>query len=231
MIIENGPYTIYALTNTVNNKMYIGTTKKKLYQRFNGGRGYEHQKLFYADICKYGWDKFESEIIASNLTEQEAFNMEKLLISKLREQDPDLLYNKDAGGKHGKHCKETKEIIRQINVGRVITEEAKEKIRAARAKQVFSTESLEKRAAKIRGRKMSPEFCKNIGETHSKPVRCIENNTCYKSMKEASIALNVSVSGISQHLKGVYSSVKGYHFEYVCNSNDHRNSVNLSAEE
>ena len=65
----------------------------------------------------------ESEVFASNLTEQEAFNMEKILISKLREQDPDLLYNRDAGGKHGKHCEETKEVIRELNVGRVIAEE------------------------------------------------------------------------------------------------------------
>lgn len=215
MIIENGPYTVYVLTNSENGKMYIGTTRRKLNQRFNRGRGYEHQKLFYADIQKYGWDKFECQVFAKHLTEEEAFNMEKLLISKLREQDPDLLYNRDAGGKYGKHCEDTKEIIREANVGRIITEEAKVKIRAVRANQVFSEEALAKRSAKMRGRKMSPEFCKHIGETHSKRVRCIENNTIYPSITAAAKELNVSISGISQQIKGVYSHVKGYHFEYV----------------
>ena len=215
MIIENGPYTVYVLTNTINGKMYVGTTKRTLKARFSRGKGYENQKLFYEDICKYGWDKFLSEVFASNLTEEEAFNMEKLLIAKLREQDPDLLYNRDAGGKYGKHCQETKEIIRELNVGRVITEEAKVKIRAARANQVFSEEALARRSAKMKGRKMSPEFCKHVGETHSKKVRCLENGIVYPSATAAAKDLNVSASGISQQIKGIYSHVKGYHFEFV----------------
>ena len=40
----------------------------------------------------------------------------------------DLICNKDVGGEHGKHCEDTKEIIRQANLGRIITEEAREKI-------------------------------------------------------------------------------------------------------
>ena len=215
MEINNGPYKIYILTNNINNKIYIGVTKKSLNDRFRKGKGYTHQKDFYNDICKYGWENFSWEIFASNLIEEEAFNMEKLLIEKIREQDQSILYNRDAGGKHGKHCQETKDIIQEINIGRVITEEAKEKIRAARAKQVFSEESITKRALKMRGRKMSPEFCKKLGERSSKKVLCIENGIVYKSATEASKELHVSLSGISMHCKGVYSSVKGLHFKYV----------------
>lgn len=215
MIIKNGPYSIYVLTNTVNGKMYVGATRRKLEVRFRNGQGYDHQKLFYADICKYGWDKFESELFASNLTEEEAYNMEKLLIAKIREQDPDILYNRDAGGKYGKHCDETKEYLREINTGRIITEETKEKIRAARAKQVISHESIMKTAEKNRGRKMSSEFCKRLGERSSKKVKCIETDTIYDSATIASKELNVSVSGISQVCNNKIPHIKGLHFEYV----------------
>ena len=61
MIIENGPYTVYSLTNTVNGKMYVGTTRRPLKVRFNSGLGYQHQKAFYADIRKFGWDKLKAK--------------------------------------------------------------------------------------------------------------------------------------------------------------------------
>ena len=215
MIIENGPYTVYILTNKVNNKIYIGTTKRKLSVRFNNGRGYEHQKDFYADIYKYGWDNFEQEIFASNLTESEAFNMEKTLITKFREIDPDMLYNRDAGGKYGKHCEDTKEIIRAANVGRVITEEAKEKIRAARAKQIFSPEVIEKRNAKLKGMKRSPETRKAISECKKKKILCVETGKVYNSMTDASNDLHISLSCVSQQCKNIIPHAKGYHFEYV----------------
>ena len=215
MIIENGPYTVYTLTNTINGRMYVGVTRKTLQQRFRNGCGYKAQKLFYSDIVKYGWENFEPEVFADKLTEEEAFNAEKLLIRKLREQDPDLLYNRDAGGKYGKHCQDTKEIIREANIGRIITEEAKEKIRAARAKQVFSKESIAKATEKRRGQKMSPEFCKKLGERSSKAVKCLENGITFSSATLASKFMNVSLSGISQVCTGKIPHIKGLHFQYV----------------
>lgn len=216
MIIENGPYTVYVLINTANNKVYVGATRKKnLYSRFNYGWGYKKNKQFFDDIMNFGWDKIEQNVFAKNLTAEEAYNMEKLLIAKFREQDENLVYNLDAGGAHGKHCNSTKETIRKANENKIVSKETKAKIRKARAKQVITREAIEKTAAKNRGRKMSPEFCKKLGERTSKAVRCIENDTCYKSMKEAAAVLNVSVSGISQHINGKFSHVKGLHFEYV----------------
>ena len=215
MVIENGPYTVYILTNKINNRMYIGTTRKKLYQRFNKGEGYRHQKLFYEDIKKYGWDNFEADVFAANLTEEEAFNTEKMLIKMYRENFPDMLYNRDAGGKHGEHCQETKEIIRDLNVGRIISEETKEKIREARAKQVISYESIMKAAAKNRGRKMSPEFCKKLGERSSKKIICIETGIVYSSATKASKQLGISTSMLSQVCNKKYETAKGLHFEFV----------------
>lgn len=216
MIIENGPYTAYVLINTVNGKAYVGVTRKKnLYNRFNYGWGYVKNKEMFADIQKYGWDKFEQNVFARNLTAEEAYNIEQLLIKKLREQNPDLVYNRDAGGEHGKHCEDTKRIIKQANVNKVVSEETKAKIRKARAKQVITREAIMKTAAKNRGRKMSPEFCKALSERSRKRVLCVDTGRIYESATEAAKDLNVSLSGISQACHGVYESVKGYHFKYV----------------
>lgn len=215
MIIENGPYTVYVLISKTTGLLYVGVTRLDPKTRFNFGSGYVHNKKFYSIIRKYGWNDIEQNIFARNLTHDEAFHMEQVLIAKFREQNPDLICNKDAGGEHGKHCQDTKEIIRQANVGRIITEMAKEKIRAARAKQVFSEEALAKRSAKMKGRKMSPEFCKHLGERSSKAVKCLENGKVYASLKLAAEDLHVSVSGISLQIKGTYKHVKGYHFEFV----------------
>lgn len=215
MIIENGPYTVYVLINKINGKVYVGVTRKTLFERCNFGWGYVNNKPFFADTRKYGWDNIEQNIFAQHLTKEEAFNMEKFLISKFRDQNPDSVYNLDAGGEHGKHCDSTIEILREKNVGRIVTEEARMKIKEARSKQVFSAEALAKRSLKMRGRKMSPEFCQRLGERSSKSVRCIETGKEYKSMKLAAEDLGLSVSGISQQINGKYNHVKGYHFEIV----------------
>jgi len=215
MIIKNGPYSVYVLISQATGKMYVGTTRLEPKKRFNYGSGYIHNKEFYSIIRQYGWKDIEQNIVARNLTKSEAFHMEELLISKLREQSPDFMTNRDAGGEHGKHCPKTKEIIKEANVGRIATEETKIKIRAARANQVFSEEALAKRSAKMKGRKMPPEFCKRVGETHSKNVKCLENGVIYPSATAAAKELNLSLSGISQQIKGIYSHVKGYHFEFV----------------
>lgn len=215
MIIENGPYTVYVLINKVNKKLYVGVTRQSLTKRCNFGWGYVKNKPFFEDIQKYGWANIEQNIFAQKLTKEEAFNMEKILIAEFRHQDPNSVYNLDAGGEHGKHCSSTKKTIKEANIGRTVSDEAKAKIRAARARQVFSEEALAKRSAKMKGRKMSPEFCKRLGERSSKAVRCIETGREYSSMKLAAKDLELSVSGISMQIKGVYSHVKGYHFEFV----------------
>lgn len=216
MIIKNGCYTVYAITNKVSGKMYIGTTGRSLKERFSYGWGYRNHKEFFSEIKQLGWENFDKEIIASNLTEQEAFHMEELLISKLRQQYGEAsLYNKDGGGKYGKHCQATNEIIKQANLGRVISEETKEKIRVARARQVISHESIMKSAEKNRGKKRSADFCENNGRTHSKRILCVETGKEYSSATEASKDLNVSTSGISQVCKGTIPHIKGLHFKYA----------------
>lgn len=81
-----------------NNKYYVGITSRKPEKRWKGGSGYKNNKHFYNAIQKYGWDNFQHEIIASNITEQEAENFEILLIEKLKSNNPLFGYNITSGG-------------------------------------------------------------------------------------------------------------------------------------
>ena len=120
-------------------KYYIGITSKKVTQRWGkGGRGYLHKQkngnyvhTYFANaILKYGWDHFIHEILAENLEETMAKDMEKELISKYKLLN--LSYNITDGG-DGRlgvsfnHSEESKNLISK-NHRRVQSESTKKKI-------------------------------------------------------------------------------------------------------
>lgn len=132
IIIENGNYTVYIHTNKVNGKRYIGITRQSVQERWRDGKGYKRCILFDRAIKKYGWDGFDHEIFASNLTEEEAQNMEKLLIKELKTQDPEFGYNISDGGsttriseEGRKRLSEQKKGELNPNFGRIVSEEEK----------------------------------------------------------------------------------------------------------
>lgn len=97
MIIHNGIYTVY-IHNFPNGKRYVGITSQDVEKRWHqDGSGYKGQMVYNA-IQKYGWDNIFHEIFASNLTKEEAINMEKLLIQKLQTNNIQNGYNLTIGG-------------------------------------------------------------------------------------------------------------------------------------
>lgn len=77
-------------------KIYVGITSQRVKVRWQNGRGYIHCKVFYRSILKYGWENFQHNIIASNLGEQTAKNIEKDLIKFYK--DGNISYNITDGG-------------------------------------------------------------------------------------------------------------------------------------
>lgn len=99
MEIYNDKYCVYIHTNKINGKKYVGQTcQKPEYRWRKDGRGYRSETYFGKAIQKHGWDSFEHEIVASNLTKEEADNFEVLLINKLDTMNPDKGYNLTKGG-------------------------------------------------------------------------------------------------------------------------------------
>lgn len=120
MEIYNGTYCVYMHTNKINGKKYVGQTVHgdRPHKRWDNGNGYKKCPYFYRAIQKYGWDNFEHEIIANNLTPQEADNFERLLIEKLNTTNHDNGYNLEPGGTKNKTLsEETKKRISESHIG------------------------------------------------------------------------------------------------------------------
>lgn len=91
-------FTVY-LHRTPSNKVYVGMTQKSVKQRWGtNGNGYKTQQLFWRAIQKYGWENIQHEIIADNLSKEEACELETALIAKYQSNNCEFGYNISAGG-------------------------------------------------------------------------------------------------------------------------------------
>lgn len=108
-------------------KRYVGQTKTSLSHRWRNGNGYLYkyknkneykQPAFARAILKYGFDNFEHEVVASNLTKEEADGFEKLLIEKLDTMNPKFGYNCVSGGSNGSLSEKTKKKISESHKGK-----------------------------------------------------------------------------------------------------------------
>jgi group I intron endonuclease len=112
---------IYKITNTINNKMYIGQTTQGLLQRqrehvsrFN--RGERDHKLYLA-FRKYGIDAFKFEVICVALDASYLNELEVAFIAEYNSYDKG--YNMTVGG--DTVSEETRQKLSSIFKGRKIT--------------------------------------------------------------------------------------------------------------
>ena len=87
---------------TPNGKNYIGITHQRAERRWQNGKGYETQSRFWKAIKKYGWETIRHEIVAENLSEEEACKLEDSLIKQYNSTDPKYGYNTYEGGNSGR---------------------------------------------------------------------------------------------------------------------------------
>mgnify|MGYP002513570873 CR=1 FL=1 len=67
-------YCVYVHTNVINGKKYVGMTSQTPERRWGtNGRGYKQNLYFSSEIQEYGWDNFKHEIVADNMTFDEAY--------------------------------------------------------------------------------------------------------------------------------------------------------------
>ena len=150
MVIMNN-YSVYIHTNNQNNKKYIGLTKQTPKKRWkHDGFGYKTQPKFWNAIVMYGWNNFTHEIVATNLTAEEAGKLEKELIKKYDSINNG--YNVSPGGSTTNHSPETLEKMRRSMIGKKLTQETKDKISKAKdnekiAVRCISTDTIYESAA------------------------------------------------------------------------------------
>ena len=193
-----GDYVLYEHRNKINGKRYIGITNNTTKRWYGKGKHYNGCPYFFEAIQKYGWDAFEHNILARNLTRKEASELEKHYIKMFKTRDKAFGYNLAEGGtsnptmlgKH--HSEETREKISNSNRGKVKTDEW----RQARSKW------------------MSENF---VGSRNpkSKAVRCINTGEVFESQCIAAQAKGVLQAKISKCCTGQATHTHGLRWEYA----------------
>ena len=181
---------IYKTTNLLNNKIYIGLNRSPISETENYyGSGVAFKKAFK----KYGRENFKKEILEECNTITELDNRERYWISYLNATGPNG-YNITKGGygntkgmKGKKHSDETKEKLRQANLGKVMSSEIKEKIsESSKGKQYnpWSKESRNKMSESRKGVKHSEETKMKMSNAHKGKLYGPEHIACPHCGKE-----------------------------------------------
>lgn len=186
-------YSVYMHTFP-NGKKYIGITKQNPKDRWRAG----YNRFMENAIAKYGWENIKHEIVADNLTQKEAENMECTLIKENKTTNGKFGYNILPGAPSaGMYPEKTKKRMSNAHRGKKHTKEEIEKIRKWNI-----------------GRKMTEEAKVKNGNAHKKPVVCIETKTEYDCARSASAAVGVSPSSISCACIGKTKTSAGYHWKF-----------------
>ena len=203
-------YTVYVLRDQ-EGKVYVGVTSAPVEVRWNNGNGYRFRKALWEKIKSKGWDTIAKEVVATDLDEKSASELEKALIARFDSTNPTKGYNTDLGGIRGyrmvsplSRTKMSEAISGNLNhnYGKHFSEEHKRKI-----------------AESNRGQKRTPETSKNIGKAKEKPVLQIGLNGSiiarFDSGRQASLITGVQSSHISKVCKHQRSTAGGFVWAYA----------------
>lgn len=167
-------YTVYKHTSPTN-KVYIGITSMKPQYRWNNGNGYP-SGYFHNAIQKYGWDNFSHEIIATDLTREEAVAMEIQLIAQYKSNDNRFGYNIAPGGDSGcmgyHHTEEAKQKIGEASSNQIrkkgynLSDSHRQALSDSLKGKKHSAEHIEKVRQALIGKTLSDDVRKKLSESH-----------------------------------------------------------------
>ena len=235
-VIENGNYCVYVHTSP-SGKRYVGQTARKPEVRWgkngihylNKKKGKYTHPAFAKAILKYGWDNIEHEIVASNLTREEANHFEQLLIEKLNTMDSEYGYNCTSGGNNATPSKETRKKMSEAQkgekshmYGKLVPEETRKKISESRKGIVFSEET-KKNMSMAKSGKNHPFYGTHRSKETKRKIREAQKMhkvaqytlqgefiKTWDCMTDAGKELNIDISNILKCCKGKRPNAGGF---------------------
>lgn len=217
-------YCVYKHTSP-DGRVYIGITSQKPEARWQSGNGYKGNTYFTRSIKKHGWENFTHEILYTGLTVEEAKEKEIRLIAEYKSNKRKYGYNISSGGesKKGTHISERqKQVIREDNIGKIVSEETRKKLSVA-SKRTWSNPEFVKYMREINtgennpvyGRKMTDEDkikrkAKSVVQ-YSKDGELVAE---YISIHDANSKTGVHRGDITKCCEGIYKQAGGYVWKY-----------------
>lgn len=222
-----------------SNKKYVGISCNAE-KRWNSGRGYSKNYRFWRAIKKYGWENFEHIILAENLTESEAKEMEVDLINKWKLTDFNYGYNLREGG-DGSLSEYSRKLLSASRTGKPHPRtppryETKEKISKSLT-TYYSTHPnpmkgkhhKESTILALKNRKISDETKEKMKNNHadfsgknnpsSRAIRQLTRDgnlvAEYDYAKLAAIKYGLDLSSIIKCCRGKLKTCGGYRWEYI----------------
>lgn len=120
---------IYKTTNCINGKIYIGYDTKEDLDYYGSGVYYKRAEK------KYGKENFRKAIIDSDEDFKALCLKETFWIDFYDARNPNVGYNIHPGGKGGNLTKETKKKISAAKMGKLASEETKQKMRKPKSEE------------------------------------------------------------------------------------------------
>lgn len=205
-------WCVYMHENRVNGKKYIGITSQKPTKRWKNGEGYQSNPRFYNAIQKYGWDAFRHDILFTDLTQDEAEQLEVELIAKYETLDAEKGYNLSPGGRVFSPTGETRAKISASLTGRPRSAEHCRKLSEVNCGE--NHHQYGKPRSEQTRRKIS-EAIKGAANPHARAVQCVETGVIYPTLLDAAAAVGGTQNNIYRACSGERKTHKGYHWRYA----------------
>ena len=110
-------YSLYKITNLINNKVYIGITNREPYIRFREHKRKSSTSFISKAIQKYGEENFTFEVLLTNVEDEKISLIECAYIKQYNSLLPNG-YNADLGGvEFRKHSQIVKDKISEKGKG------------------------------------------------------------------------------------------------------------------
>ena len=239
-------YSIYLITNIVNQKRYVGFTSRRPQQRWSDHKvdaaNPKRGSVLHKAMRKYGIENFLFEVIYCSKEKDYIISMEEFFIREYDTiTDNGKGYNCTYGGefhevsqisrekmaiaKDGKlnhfygkkHNEDSKRKMSDSLTGtkKNISDETKAALLIYRSNRVISDETRNAMSLGQRGRKHSEETKEKMSVSNASSKKIKINGKEYKSMREASIDLNISYAALGNVLRGTTPNFNNLRWEFI----------------
>lgn len=194
---------------------YVGKGTK-----FRWSRVYDRTQHWKNTAIKHG---VICQIVAHDLSAEEALVLEKKLIASYGRQDQKTgcLVNLTDGGEGVVNyvwTEEHRKKISEAGMGRKHTDEFKQMVSKLHTGKVLSVETKKRISDARKGKPLSEkqkQSLLNRGNKRSRKIICVETGVVYDSLTLAGKPLGLQATDISKVCKGKRKSLKGFSWKYL----------------